>query len=277
MKHLNLIFPQWQGNTEMSPFMGVLQFMGMYMTGLPVRLAPVGDEPELAEEAGIIGREQIIRQLRDCFSLLEETQPDTIFTLGGGCDAGIPAEAWLNARYGGDLCLIWFDAHADLNTPETSPSGKFCGMPLRALTGEGDAEISAMIARPFRPEQLVLAGVRTLDKAEEDFISSQGIVQVSCEEMAQGPERLLEAAAEKGFGNICVHIDLDVLDPALFPNTPFPQAGGLAPQILLKQMEALCTQFKVRGMGIFEYAPCEGGGSPWLADLLTLISRLSRE
>ncbi|MBQ4132567.1 MAG: arginase family protein [Desulfovibrionaceae bacterium] len=277
MQHLNLIFPQWQGNTEDSPLRGALEFMGFYLNGLSMRLAAVGDNPDLVKEAGIIGRAEIVSQLRDCIRLLEESNPDTIFTLGGGCDAGLPAAAWLNAKYQGDLCLVWFDAHADLNTPETSPSGMFCGMPLRALTGEGDAEICAMLPRLFRPEQLILAGVRTTDKAEADFIETNSIPVISCEELAKGPESLLEAVAAKGFSNVCIHVDLDVVDPSLFPNTRFPEPGGITPEILLAQVEALCNQFKVKGAGIFEYAPSETGGMPWLADLVALASRLGWE
>ena len=59
--------------------------------------------------------------------------PDKLFTLGGGCDADVPCLLYLNEEYRGDLTVIWFDAHGDLNTPEESATSLFYGMPLRSL------------------------------------------------------------------------------------------------------------------------------------------------
>ncbi len=274
MQHLNLVFPQWQGNTEESPLYGALEFMGLYLCGLPIRLAEVSESCCLSKEAGIIARREIVHQLNSCFALLKESNPETVFTLGGGCDAGLTAAAYLNAKYEGNLCMVWFDAHADLNTPESSPSGMFCGMPLRVLVGEGDAEIVNMLSKAFQPAQLVLAGVRTTDKSETDFISAHSIPVISKAELEQGAEELLEAVKKTGCDNVYIHIDLDVLDPGIFPATRFTEPGGISPEALLTQVNALNEKFSVKGLGIFEYAPSDGKFYPWLAQLVKLGSSL---
>lgn len=268
--HLNMIFPQWQGNTEKSPFFGAAEFKVLYLAGQQLGEVGVNDFDDLPRDAGITGRTDIVRQLRSAFAFVEQNRPDTIFSIGGGCDAGVVPASFLNEAYGGDLALVWFDAHADLNTPETSPSGMFCGMPLRALAGEGDSEIVGLFPRVFNSSQLVLAGVRATDQAEADFIAKHSISAVGVQELKNGPEKLLQAVRATGCKNICVHIDLDVLDPEEFPNTPFPLTGGISPRTLLNTVRALKSEFSVKGLGIYEYAENNGKKLGWLQDLVEI-------
>ncbi|MEV4803507.1 arginase family protein [Nonomuraea sp. NPDC049421] len=104
---------------------------------------------------------------------LEEASEDFVVTTGGDCGVELEPVAAARRRYGDRLVVVWFDAHGDLNTPASSPSGAYHGMVLRALTGDGPVGLVA--GDPLTPRQIVLAGVRDLDAAEESFIKTAGI------------------------------------------------------------------------------------------------------
>ncbi|MET8864183.1 arginase family protein [Nonomuraea sp. NPDC004580] len=107
---------------------------------------------------------------------LEEVSEGFVVTTGGDCGAELEPVAAARRRYGDRLVVVWFDAHGDLNTPVSSPSGAYHGMVLRALTGDGPVGLVA--GDPLTPRQIVLAGARDLDAAEESFIKAAGIRHV---------------------------------------------------------------------------------------------------
>jgi arginase len=132
--------------------------------------------------------------------------PERPLVLGGCCCAHVGAVEGLAARHG-RIALIWFDAHGDLNTPETSPSGNLWGMPLRMLLDSAAVE----------PEDVVLLGARNLDPPEREFIASIGL----CTER----DDLDDVVA--GTEGAYVALDLDALQPGEI--TAFmPEAGGLS-------------------------------------------------
>jgi len=146
--------------------------------------------------------------------------PERPLVLGGCCCAHVGAVEGLAARQG-RLSLIWLDAHGDLNTPATSPSGNQWGMPLRMLLDSGAVEA----------EDTALVGARNLDPPEEDFLRSSG-VHVG----ADGIDRALEGA-----GCTYVAVDCDVLEPAEI-SVFMPEAGGLS----LAELEALLAEIPSR-------------------------------
>jgi arginase family enzyme len=123
--------------------------------------------------------------------------PHRPLVLGGCCCAHLGAVRGLAARHG-RIGVVWFDAHGDLNTPESSPSGNAWGMPLRMLIDAGDVD----------PRDVVLVGARSLDPPEIDFIAASGIRQ----ELGELPEQ------------VYVAVDCDVLDdlPVFMP-----EPGGM--------------------------------------------------
>jgi arginase len=131
--------------------------------------------------------------------------PRRPLVLGGCCCAHVGAVSGL-AQRSGRLGLVWLDAHGDLNTPETSPSGNLWGMPLRMLLDDGVVQAS----------DTALVGARNLDPGERDFLAETGI-----------DDSLARALA--GVDAVYVALDLDVLDPAeaaVF--VPEPGGPGLA-------------------------------------------------
>src|SRR5438477_8342724 len=167
-------------------------------------------------EAGVVEADSLEEQ-----SLaLAADLPERPLVLGGCCCAHVGAVEGLAARQG-RLSLIWLDAHGDLNTPATSPSGNQWGMPLRMLLDSGAVEA----------EDTALVGARNLDPPEEDFLRSSG-VHVG----ADGIDRALEGA-----GCTYVAVDCDVLEPAEI-SVFMPEAGGLS----LAELEALLAEIPSR-------------------------------
>jgi len=144
--------------------------------------------------------------------------PARPLVLGGCCCSHVGAVEGLAARHG-RLGVLWLDAHGDLNTPATSPSGNAWGMPLRMLLDQGTVA----------PEDVVLWGARNLDPPEEAFIASAGI--------GDDPEALLARCAK-----VYVALDCDVADPdelAVF----MPEPGGPS----LEELEQLLRRVDDRG------------------------------
>ncbi|MGN9784629.1 arginase family protein [Nonomuraea sp. ZG12] len=191
-----------------------------------------------------------------------------LVVVGGDCGVELEPVAAARRRYGDRLVVVWFDAHGDLNTPESSPSGAFHGMVLRALTGEGPRGLVA--APAVDPRRVVLAGVRDLDPAEAAFMGSAGVRHVR----AADPVALTDAIAAAGGTDdpvVYVHIDLDVLDPGVFASVGSPSPDGLHPDQLLTLVTAVTERFGVAGLGITEYEPSRPEDQELLAPLVAAL------
>ncbi|WP_245775112.1 arginase family protein [Nonomuraea wenchangensis] len=175
-----------------------------------------------------------------------------VVAVGGDCGVELEPVSAARRRYGDRLVVVWFDAHGDLNTPESSPSGAYHGMVLRALTGEGPEGLAA--EEPLDPRRIVLAGVRDLDPPEAAFVTHAGIRWVTMAETGTA-EALLAAIEAVGGPDaaVYVHIDLDVLDPEVFRSVGCPTPGGMHPERLLSLVTAIGGRFEVAGLGLMEY------------------------
>jgi arginase family enzyme len=184
-----------------------------------------------------------------------------VVTAGGDCGVDLaPIEAAL-AEHGDGLVVVWFDAHADLNTPESSPSGAFHGMVLRTLLGEGPPAL--LPRRALKPSQVVLAGVRALDPAEKEFVEEAGITLVEVAALASLPDAIPAAAA------VYIHIDLDVLDPEVFASVGSPEPEGTTVDQLVTAVRALTARFPLAGLAITEYEPDRPSDRAVLATLIS--------
>jgi arginase len=132
--------------------------------------------------------------------------PDRPLVLGGDCCSHIGAVEGLAARQD-RLAVVWLDAHGDLNTPETSPSGNTWGMPLRMILDSGAVE----------PDDVALVGARALDPPEEEYIAKSGI--------HTGPDAV--ARALQGVSCVYVALDADVVEPSEL-SVFMPEPGGLS-------------------------------------------------
>ena len=129
--------------------------------------------------------------------------------------------------------VLWLDAHGDLNTPATSPTGNVHGMPLAAALGR-DPGAFASDAWPLPAvdsERVVLIGVRSLDEGERAFVRESGIgIHTMSELDRRGIEPAMREALERVEGAPFVHVslDMDVVDPDMTPGVGTPVRGGLS-------------------------------------------------
>ena len=201
---------------------------------------------------------------------LAET-PGLPIVIGGDC--GIEFAAVRHAAESAEaasapLALVWFDAHGDLNTPASSPSGAFHGMVLRTLLGDGPDELAP--GPVIEPSRVVLAGTRALDDAEAAYLDETGIPVLSPTAL-EAPEALLEAIRATGARSVYLHIDLDVLDPGEIAGVAFPEPFGIDVGRLTAAICAVREEFALVGAGITEFAPSSPGAA---ADDLSVILRI---
>jgi arginase family enzyme len=153
--------------------------------------------------------------------------PERPLVLGGCCCAHIGAVEALAAR-NDRIALVWFDAHGDLNTPETSPSGNLWGMPLRIILDSGAVD----------PQDTILLGARNLDPPEQEFVASIGL--------RTEPDELEQAL--KGTNGAYVAIDADALDPGEL-QAFMPEPGGLTLDEVGDLLQRLRERTSVLGAG----------------------------
>ena len=134
----------------------------------------------------------------------------------------------------GDLGVIWIDAHADMNTPSTSPSGNIHGMPLAILLGKGFSPLVNLgfEGAKIKPEKVALLGVRDLDYEERRVCRESGVKTFSMREIDERglPAVMHEALTAVGQGVAGLHLsfDIDSIDPTFAPGVSTPVGGGLS-------------------------------------------------
>lgn len=152
--------------------------------------------------------------------------------LGGDHSVAVGTLSGLAAAAGEPGGVIWIDAHGDLNTPETSPTGNVHGMPLAAALGQCGAwfEHEGLTLPAVDPSRVVLVGARSLDEAERAFIHDTEVRIFTMSDIDRiGIERALQDALARAAGPGFVHVslDLDALDPKVAPGVGTPVPGGL--------------------------------------------------
>jgi arginase len=180
-------------------------------------------------------------------------------SLAAGSISGV---AEFYRRQGQKIGVLWIDAHSDINTPETSPSGNVHGMPLAALLGLGPEELGNLYgyAPKVSPENTVLIGIRDIDAAERENIRRAGIAEVYT--MRDIDERGMRAvmeealrAAGRGTAGYHVSLDMDWIDPEDAPGVGTPVRGGATYREAHLAMEILADHGRLLSFEIVEVNP----------------------
>ncbi len=179
-------------------------------------------------------------------------------SLAAGSVAGV---ATALAGRGESLGLIWLDAHADLNTPETSPSGNVHGMPVAHLLGLGDPRLARLSGETaaVRAEHVVYVGLRDLDDAEKRRLRDMRLHAFTMRDIDERGLRAVMgdaiAIATQGTGGVHVSFDLDWIDPSDAPGVGTPVSGGATLREAHLAMELLHDAGRVLSMDVVEVNP----------------------
>lgn len=182
-------------------------------------------------------------------------------TLGGDHTAAIGSWSGAANALSGDLGLIWFDAHMDSHTFETTPSNNIHGMPLAVLLGHGESVLTHIASNKpkLKPEQVVLIGVRSYEPGEAALLKKLGVkIFYMTDIKKMGMERVIASAVEivtkntVGFG---ISIDLDGFDPVDAPGVGTSEADGIHATEFLNYFSLIAQHPKLIGADIVEFNP----------------------
>ena len=158
----------------------------------------------------------------------------TPLVLGGDHSIAIGTLAGLSTKYK-NMGIIWFDAHADLNTPETTPSGNIHGMPLATSLGLGHERLTSILhGEPkIKQENIVIIGGRSIDEGERVLIKERGIKIYTMHEidrlgMTHVMEETMKYFRARKIDGLHLSLDLDALDPLYTPGVGTPVLGGIS-------------------------------------------------
>ena len=184
--------------------------------------------------------------------------------LGGDHSLGIGSVAGSSVFYGGrgeSLGLLWFDAHGDFNTPETTPSGNIHGMSLAVCLGLGDPDFVNLGGRHPKVEarNTVLIGIRDLDQGERDTLKRTGCTVYTMRDLDErGMRDVVDEAlgiASDGTAGIHLSFDMDVIDPEDAPGTGTPVWGGITYREAHLAMEMINDRAEIAAIDVVEVNP----------------------
>lgn len=264
-----VVVPVWQGSVSaraMSHADGAAAIQG----DLPSAATIVVDVPVEAGEALGTGvqRYSTIRRVRERTEAALEGVEGLPITIGGDCGASVAAVGHASRSTDGDLAVLWLDAHPDLNTPASSPSGGFGGMTLRAIAGEGADGLALDGEARVAPGRLVIGGARAFDDEERRYIDEHGVQTLTVEDLSD-PTMVIAALEATGASNVFVHIDLDVLDPSALAGLSYPMPFGVDAATLVALVRAVAARFPLAGAAIAGFAP--GSAEAATDDLPTIL------
>jgi arginase len=179
-------------------------------------------------------------------------------SIAAGSISGVAAHFHKDKR---QIGCIWLDAHSDMNTPETSPSGNVHGMPLAGIMGYGVPELYDLYDyKPkIEPQNVVLVGVRDLDTAEKKFIKKLGVRVFTMRDIDERGMREVMADALKyamdDTDGIAVSLDMDFVDPSDAPGVGTPVRGGVTYREAHLAMEMIADSEAMASLEIVEINP----------------------
>lgn len=187
-------------------------------------------------------------------------------SIAGDCCTALGVLAGLT-RAGVEPHLIWFDAHGDFNTWETTPSGFLGGMPLAMLAGLGEQTILEIIEiDPLPQERIILTDARDLDPGEKELVASSRMTHLV------DPLALLDNPLPEG--PLWIHFDTDIIDPAFVPAQNYPAPGGISPEELGRIFTHLADSGQIAAVSLSSWAPGLPGAEQSRDVCLRLLERL---
>ncbi len=165
---------------------------------------------------------------------------DMPVVVAGDCTTSLGIIAGLQRSHGG-LGIVWFDAHGDFHTEQTTTSGYLGGLPLAMAVGVGTSRLPALGLQPVDAERTLLVGARDLDPPEAVLLADHEVPQVGTDELS--PDDLPA-------GPLYLHIDIDVCDPTEIRDLLFPAPGGPSLPTLHAAAQVVLATRRVAAIGM---------------------------
>jgi len=237
---LSLSYPQWQGSGRHENLpRGAAAAAAVCARYAPLVRVPLSESNGNAH--GVRCWEAIFAQFQSAREILARRGAERILTAGGDCAVDVAVIAYLNGRHP-DLHVIWIDAHLDGNTPETSPSGSFHGMPVSAILGRAPQPMRALLGTPVDPARFHYFGIRVGDDGDWALQRELDLKLLEPQSTIRGP--------------VHIHFDLDALDPREFPYVAYPE-GDLRIDDALALVRRIAREGDLVGLTITEFAPSD--------------------
>jgi len=250
---LTLSYPQWQGSGRHEN----LPRGAAAAAEVCARYAPLSRVPPTGSDAGkshgVNRWEAIFAQFRSAQEILARSGARRVLTAGGDCAVDVAVIAHLRGIHP-QLRVIWIDAHLDGNTPDTSPSGNFHGMPVSAILGRAPEPMRPLLGTPIDPARFHYFGIRVGDDGDWALQRELELQVLHAQANIDGP--------------VHIHFDLDALDPREFPYVAYPE-GNVGIEDAIALLKRVAHEADIVGLTITEFAPADddeaGKGSKVIA------------
>lgn len=202
--------------------------------------------------------------------------------IGGDHALAIGSIAGASKYFENDLAVVWVDAHGDINTLETSPSGNIHGMPLASSMGIGHETLTNIYSssQKVKPENVFLLGCRDLDLGELEIIKNYNLNiwtmrDIKEKEISTVLKELLEAINKINAKNIHLSFDIDSLDPKYVPGTGTPVEDGLSFSEGKEVLETILNTSLVKSIDFVEFNPVLDKNKKTLETCIELLKVIS--
>ncbi|HYL35464.1 MAG TPA: arginase [Bryobacteraceae bacterium] len=243
------------------------------------RLAELGYEPEDLGNIPVVQREsqaegdpkaKYLREITEICTRLAEMVAGVMASgkfpliLGGDHSAAVGTVAGVSKHFraaGEKLGMIWIDAHTDMNTPASTPSGNVHGMPLACCVGLGPSELTSIFgySPKVNPGNVALIGIRSVDRKERDIVQRSGVHAFTMRDIDErGMRSVIEQAIEvasAGTTGFHLSVDMDAVDPDEAPGVGTPVRGGITYREAHLAMETLGDTGRMTSMEVVEVNP----------------------
>lgn len=204
-------------------------------------------------------------------------------TIGGDHSLALGTVAATSKANGNDIGIIWIDAHADINTTETSPSGNIHGMPLAASVGEGNEKLVNICyhGQKVNPRNCFILGARSVDDGEVEIMDRLGVNVWYMEEIREKGMgiillELLELLKRRNIQDVHISYDIDSLDASQVPGTGTPVADGLWFDESEKLIQGILDTGMVRSVDFVEFNPIRDKEDKTLKASLRMLEAFAR-
>ena len=214
------------------------------------------DISERIEKNGVLDHDIIKVQAKAALDTLRIANPDRVVTLGGECSVSAPVFTYLADKYGGDVAIVWVDAHPDITLPGDDYNG-YHAMALTACMGMGDEDIVGQLPAKVSPADVCLAGLRECEYPYiEKRVEELGITHFSPSDLASDSSLLIDWLRNNDKSRVMVHFDMDVMDPAdILAAVADGPAGGLKLTEVVRLINDIATVKELVALTVAEPMP----------------------